>query len=100
MMTRNEVFGDYDVDKLGIIRSPGKFEGEMVYVPALYDALLDGCSEASCCGCEDLCDCGTVEIVEIDDAFAAEFPEVGTVRRFLLCEDAYGFIYCEACDAE
>ena len=31
-MTRAEVLGQYHVDERGVIRSPGKFEGEMVYV--------------------------------------------------------------------
>ena len=35
----------YDVDSNNIIRSPGKFEGEMRYVPYFWDQFLMGCCD-------------------------------------------------------
>lgn len=93
-MTRNEVLSDYAAEN-GIIQSPGKFEGEMIYVPALWDLVLEGCSDAEFCDCNELCDCTSAEIIEIDEDFAAEFPEAGDARRFRLWEDGYGFVHCE-----
>lgn len=95
MMTRNEVLSDYAAEN-GMIRSPGKFEGEMIYVPALWDIAMNGFSDAEYCDCEELCDCTAAEIIEVDDDFATEFPEVGDARRFRLMEDGNGFIYCES----
>lgn len=42
MMTRDEVAKLYEVSTNGIVKSPGKFEGEPWYVVALWDAVLDG----------------------------------------------------------
>lgn len=39
---RDEVLNAYDVSDLGIIRSPGKFEGEMIYAPYYWDWALHG----------------------------------------------------------
>lgn len=38
---------DYNVDDNGIIRDPGKFEGEMYYVPYYYDLSMNGFSSES-----------------------------------------------------
>lgn len=45
-MTRQEVFANYNINKDSIIISPGKFEGEMCYMPHIYDIFLNGdCEE-------------------------------------------------------
>lgn len=36
---------DYQFDKTGRITSPGKFEGEMVYLPHFYEVSLDGTAD-------------------------------------------------------
>lgn len=36
-MTRKEIAETYKVDERGVIRSPGKFEGEPIYVPYFWD---------------------------------------------------------------
>ncbi len=41
-MTIEEVRGKYDVDPNGIIRSPGKFEGEHWSSVAAYDIVMNG----------------------------------------------------------
>lgn len=41
-MNRADILKQFNVDARGLIRNPGKFEGEMLYVPYFYDAFLDG----------------------------------------------------------
>lgn len=41
-MTRGDIIATYNVDERGIIRSPGKFEGEQVFAPYFWEAYLDG----------------------------------------------------------
>jgi len=65
-MNRKEILENYKVDKYGIIRSPGKFEGEMLFVPHFYSIYLDG-------GVDD--DGKTIKI-EITPEDRAEFPEI------------------------
>ena len=36
-MTRQDILNNYDVDKDGAIRSPGKYEREMLYVPFFWE---------------------------------------------------------------
>lgn len=43
-MTRADIERDYEV-RDGIIRSPGQFEGEAVYVPYFWEAYLNGCAD-------------------------------------------------------
>ena len=40
-MTRQEIESSYKIEN-GRIRSPGKFEGEMIYVPFYWNVFLDG----------------------------------------------------------
>lgn len=44
-VSREEIIRDFQVDQHGRIRRPGKFEGEMLYVPYFYEAFLDGMSD-------------------------------------------------------
>jgi hypothetical protein len=41
-MTRTEILAQYQVGSDGVIRSPGKFEGEMLYVPFYWDIAMNG----------------------------------------------------------
>jgi hypothetical protein len=88
-MTRKDIERDYEV-KDGVIKSLGKFEGEPVYSPYFYDAVLDGCSDDDENGV-------TGFVITKEDR--AEFPEL---RGFgvLLTEDGNGFIYTEEADTE
>lgn len=42
MMTKEEIAKEYTLTDRGTVASPGKFEGEMWYVVALWDLILDG----------------------------------------------------------
>ena len=41
-MNRQDISKNYDVSDSGRIKSPGKFEGEMLYIPYFYDISLNG----------------------------------------------------------
>ena len=82
-MNRAEVLAAYTVDANGIIRSPGKFEGEMLYVPALWDiGILGGAAF----------DEGGVYGYIFDESDHEEFPEIGSAVAILMEESDTGFV--------
>ena len=85
-MKRNEITKQYDVDTSGRITSPGKFEGEMIYVPHFWYIGLDGFADR---------DNGKVFGFDISADDRSEFPELGSKRRTVkLMERDDGFV-CE-----
>ena len=82
--SREDVFEHYEVED-GVIRSPGKFEGEAVYVPYLWEVYLNG-------GAAE--DDGETITIDVEDDDRKEFPELDTVVRAYLEEDSNGFVYC------
>lgn len=90
-MTREEIMEMYEVNKIGIIQSPGKFEGEMIYAPHFYDVsgdgeilnyMTDGMGEY-------------VELIEIQDDERKEFPELEPIVKYIaLRENDQGFVWC------
>jgi hypothetical protein len=46
-MTREEILANYTVSDRGTILSPGKFEGEMLYVPYFWGMSMEG-------GCDEI----------------------------------------------
>ena len=93
---RKEVLESYDVNEYGIIISLGKFEGEMLYVPYLWDAVLNGFGEDEFADGED----GELvaSYIEITDYDRAKFPELGNALEARLSEDSQGFVWCETRD--
>lgn len=97
-MTRAEILATYKVDERGIIRDPGKFEGEMLYAPYFYAQMMDG--EGEDVYIEDY---EQVEdpsllytLLAVTDADRAEFPEIGpTTTHVRLFESTSGFIFIE-----
>jgi hypothetical protein len=83
-MKRKEVLKDYKVDKGGRIRSPGKFEGEMLYVPAFWEAGLEGMADD---------DDGSVYTFRLSAEDKKEYPELGRKRTLKLAESDQGFVY-------
>jgi hypothetical protein len=45
--SREAIEAEFTVNEHGIIQDPGKFEGEMVYVPYFYDMVMNGFSDES-----------------------------------------------------
>jgi hypothetical protein len=41
-MTRLDILSNYEVNNAGVITSPGKFEGQMLYLPFFWDVFLNG----------------------------------------------------------
>ena len=80
---KHETLDGYDVHD-GIIRSPGKFEGEAQYAPYFYDALLNGFADT---------DEGDVATFEVNDDDRKLFPELADVQNVYLWESDQGFIY-------
>lgn len=84
-MTREEILKEYDVNQHGIIKTPGKFEGEMLYVPYFWDAYLNG-----------MADSDEEEILgfEVTEEDRAMFPELIDQTQVLLHVRDDGFV-CE-----
>lgn len=71
-------------DEGGRITSPGKFEGEQIYVPYFWESTLNGCCDQRKDG---------AWIVEITDEDRELFPELPKRRRrVVLFEDSQGFV--------
>lgn len=84
-MTRQEVEAHYDIEA-GIIVTPGKFEGEPPWVPALWHGDLD----------YDFFD-GDMPVsrVEVDAELVADWPELANDRGriIFLWESSQGFVH-------
>jgi hypothetical protein len=89
-MTREQITSEYEV-RNGRIISPGKFEGEPIFAPALWAIVLDGFSDG---------DDGRIARLNVPkgDALRSEWPELGAWlgRRHSvrLTEDDQGFVRC------
>ncbi len=80
-MATTEEMG-YKVES-GIIRSPGKFEGEARYVPYFWDAYLNGCADR---------DDGAVLGFDVSKEDKVRFPELKRRRTVKLIERDDGFV--------
>lgn len=89
-MTRKQIETDYNVDEHGIIRSPGKFEAEMLYAPYFYDAMLNGESDPV----------NGVDYFELTAEDKVEFPELINVYGVALEESEQGFVYVTTLDTK
>ncbi len=91
LTAREQVLRDYSVDQNGIIRSPGKFEGEPVFVPHFWQLALEGFSDR---------DNGRIYTFRINltGPERSEWPELaqwlGRKRAFNLIENEQGFVHC------
>jgi hypothetical protein len=82
-MTREEILRMYNVDTNGIIRTPGKFEGEMLYTPDFWESGLDGAWSE---------DVDNVYFFQIDAEDRVRFPELGEAYGLALSESDTGFV--------
>jgi len=88
-MTRQEILDEFNVDKGGRIRNPGKFEGEMLYVPHYYDLSLEsGFDDEVVLGDESV---AMKFFVSADDT--KEFPELEGDKEIYLSWNDQGFVY-------
>jgi hypothetical protein len=86
MLTREDILAQYDVDESGRIRDPGKFEGEMLYVPYFYGFYLNGLFD-------DEDDTGKL-VFYVTEEDRKEFPELKNRKIIRLYETQQGFV-CE-----
>jgi hypothetical protein len=94
-MTRDEILQHYKVDH-GIIRSPGKFEGEPVWAVAFWDATLLGCSDDELSGdAVGASEETLVSVFTVSDTDRAEWPELATVKTIRMWESDQGFVNTE-----
>ncbi|KKL51378.1 hypothetical protein LCGC14_2296090 [marine sediment metagenome] len=86
-MNEPQVRIEYDINEYGLIQSPGKFEGEMLYAPHLYDVMLNGCLDQS----EDDDSMGELTINQTDVDLFPDYFNLGDV--YVLSECEQGFFY-------
>ena len=85
-MTREEILKQYNINGDGVIVSPGKFEGEMLYMPHFWEAYLNGESNTL----QD----GSLSS-PIESGEREMFPELGKRKRVVRFNiDDKGFV-CE-----
>lgn len=85
-MTREEIKNKYNVDDNGIIRSPGKFEGEMVYAPFYHELILNGAGEKIYSD-----RLGRKLRMKVGEADREMFPELKDVKYVEFIETRAGF---------
>jgi hypothetical protein len=83
-MLRADIERDYTLEN-GIIRTPGMFEGEALYVPYFWDAFMNGCADR---------DDGAVLGFDVTQEDKAQFPELKRRRTVKLYQRDDGFV-CE-----
>jgi hypothetical protein len=83
-MTRQDILNEYKVNAQGIIESPGKFEGEMLYVPFYWNVAMNGFANF---------DNGKVFGFVIEPEDKVMFPELGETTKLYLEESDQGFVY-------
>jgi hypothetical protein len=96
-MMRNQIMSEYTVVD-GIIRDPGKFEGEPLFAPDFYESVLDGCGEDLSFS-EDGCGESAV-LLQIEPNDRIEFPELGTALYVLVTENEQGFVSVSLIETE
>ncbi len=70
-MKREDVLSRYRVDENGVITSPGKFEGEKIYMPYFYEESMFGYSQEE----------EGVYSVEVYEEDKSEFPELDELEN-------------------
>lgn len=76
---------DYQISRGGMIKSPGKFEGEMIYMPYFFGVFMEGGADG-----EDERGRITVSVSKEDKLI---FPELGKTRKHVIFKvDDYGFV--------
>lgn len=85
MSNRQMIESEYEI-KDGVIKSPGKFEGEPIYAPYFYDAYLNGMADD---------DDGERLKFDVTAEDREEFPELQNIDLVILWEDGSGFVFVE-----
>jgi hypothetical protein len=83
-----QVKSDYEVDKHGIIHTPGKFEGEMYYVSHFYDEMMGGAYDDEVVDTDDT----VYTLFNIAPEDVQKFPELKGTKNLVLWESDSGFV--------
>lgn len=93
---REEIEDRFITNEIGSITTPGKYEGEPLYVPYLWEEyVLYGFAEETITAGRE-----SVEIVEITDDIVEEFPELEGVEYVSLAQSNQGFVSAEELENE
>jgi hypothetical protein len=79
--SRKDIEDSYTVED-GVIRSPGKFEGEPIYVPYFWEVYLEGFGE----------EMGDYVLFDVEPSDIVEFPELKGKTMVKLTENDQGFV--------
>jgi hypothetical protein len=84
-MTRDELLRQYEVNKKGVIVTPGKFAGQILYVPYFWDKYLNGSADDATAGFITffITEEERKEFPELREAETITLVEIG---RTLICE--------------
>lgn len=82
-ITRQETLEQYTVNDKGIIESPGKFEGNMLYAPYFHDCYLEGLQDE---------DDGDEVVFRIRTEDFDEFPELVDIETVRMRVNDQGFV--------
>ena len=93
-MNREDILNEYQVDSYGVITSPGKFEGEMVYAPYFYDLVMSGCADDTDYGPDEFSTVYDYFDIKLSDIEA--FPELNGINQIVCYETETGFFICRA----
>jgi len=83
LITRKETLKQYTVTPDGMISSPGKFEGQPIYTPYLYECYLDGLHDE---------DSGDEILFIINENDFDEYPELADIAEVRMKVDEQGFV--------
>lgn len=86
-MTRQEIEQEYKILNNKIV-SPGKFEGEMYYVPHYWGNALDGFADESHNNGEQ-----EIAIFHLNAGDVENFPELEGIQVLEVWEDRQGFVH-------
>lgn len=92
-MTREEIKAEFKTSEDGVILSPGKFEGEMVYAPHYYGRIIEGDGEE-----KELPDGSYSTFFEVTDEERQEFPELGDIQVVECYQNDAGQFFCVEAD--
>ncbi len=79
---------EWTVDRHGVIRDPGKYEAEPLYVAYFHELVLDGASGDTIYDEYDT----PIDTFDIDDDDRAAFPELGGAVHIAVWENDQGFV--------
>lgn len=87
-MKRQEIMDQFKVSDLGIIKNPGKFEGEPLYSVYFWDLVMNGDGETVMQGDS------IFSVFDITEEDLKEFPELKNTKQIAMYTTTQGFVCC------